>query len=286
MGFILGIISALSDASKNVLIKHNIKKFDPFVVIWASTIYSLVVLVPIMLFKGIPTLDGTFWVAFSIRIFFDALALILYFKSVQLTDLSLSLPMLALTPLFLIFTSAIINNEFPKTLGLFGVSIIICGAYLLNFKRGNSFDQPLLAIYRNKGVLMMLGVAILWSLTSALHKVGISHSNPYFYTGFGAVILVIIFTPLAFWFNKEDFLKSFKLKNLSQIIPVGLLDGASVLSQMIGQSIILTVFIISLKRVSIVFSSIFAWFFFNEPIKERIFPILLMVAGMILIYFS
>jgi drug/metabolite transporter (DMT)-like permease len=286
MWALIGLISAFSDASKNVLAKHNIRSFDPLVVTWAWTAYSLIILVPVMFIGGIPSLDGIFWLAFIIRTILDTVALILYANALKYTDLSLSLPMLALTPLFLVFTGLLINHEFPKPLGLVGVVIIVLGAYLLNFKKNEKIYQPFLAIYQNKGVFMMFWVAIIWSLTGSLHRLAILHSNPYFYTAFGAIVLSAVFTPLAIWSNKRDFVRALHPQNLPKIAPVGILDGLATLSQMIGQSVALSVLIISLKRVSIVFSSIMGWLFFKEPIRERIVPICLMVAGVILISIS
>lgn len=286
MWIFLGLISAFSDASKNVLAKHNTKSFDSLVISWAWVTYSLIILIPIMLLKGIPNLDGLFWIAFTARTVLEVIAVILYVNSLKTTDLSLSLPMLALTPLFLLFTGLAINHEFPKPFGLIGVGAIVLGTYLLNFKKNERFYQPFLAIYQNKGVFMMFLVAIIWGITGSLHKLAILHSNPYFYAAFGALVLAIIFTPLAIWSNKQDFMKALRPESLPKIAPVGILEGLTVLTQMIGQSIALTVFIISLKRTSIIFSSIMGWLFFKEPIKQRIVPICLMVAGVILILLS
>lgn len=286
MWILLGLFSAFSDASKNVLAKHNVKSFDSLVISWAWVTYSLIILIPVLIFNGIPNLDGTFWMAFSVRTVLDVIALILYVNALKHTDLSLSLPMLALTPLFLLFTGLAINHEFPKPLGLIGVGGIVLGTYLLNFKKKEKFYQPFVAIYENKGAFMMLCVAIIWGLTGSLHKLAILHSDPYFYTAFGALALAVIFTPLAIFSNKQDFTRALNPKNLPRIVPVGILEGLTVLSQMIGQSIALTVFIISLKRTSIIFSSIMGWLFFKEPIKQRLIPICLMVAGVILISLS
>lgn len=283
MWIFLGLISAFSDASKNVLAKHNTRSFDSLVISWAWFTYSLIILIPIMFLRGIPNLDGTFWLAFSARTILDVIAVILYVNSLKRTDLSLSLPMLALTPLFLLFTGLIINHEFPKPFGLTGVGAIVLGTYLLNFKKNEKFYQPFLAIYQNKGTFMMFLVAIIWGITGSLHKLAILHSDPYFYTAFGALVLAIIFTPLAIFSSKQDFIKALSPQSLPKIVPVGILEGITVLTQMIGQSIALTVFIISLKRTSIIFSSIMGWLFFKEPIKQRIVPICLMVAGVFLI---
>ena len=286
MWIFYGLLSALSDAVRNVLAKQNTEDFDPLVVTWTLTAYSLIILIPLMFVKGIPSLDGTFWLALSIRTVLDVIATILYVRALKYTDLSLSLPLLSLTPLFLLLTGWIINGDFPNAVGVAGVIAIVVGTYFLYYSRDNKFYQPFAAIYKDRGARMMLAVAVIWGVTTPLHKVAILHSNPYFYTGFGVLVIAICLTPLAMWANMKDFKRSIQLKNLPQVVPAGFAGGVSILSQMIGQSIAPAVLILSLKRTSIIFSSLMGGIFFGEPIRKRMVPIFLMVLGVILISIS
>jgi len=286
MWIVFSFASALTESVKNIVVKHNTKTFNPLVISWAWFSYSLIILLPVMFVKGIPDLDGTFWFALVSRTILDVIAAVLYTNSIKRTDVSFNIPMLAFTPLFLLFSGLIINKEFPNFLGLLGVTAIILGAYLLNFKKNETIYQPFLAIVKNQGTMMMLGVAVIWGLTGSLHKLAILHSDPYFYAGFGSLVLALTLTPLAATANKNDFYNALKIKNISKLSPVGILNGVSVLTQMIGQSLTLAVFVISVKRTSIIFSAILAWLVFKEPIKYRIFPIILMVTGIILISLS
>lgn len=284
MWLFIALFSACTDAGKNVLAKHNTKSFNSVVITWAWVFYSLIILIPVMFFQGIPTLNTMFWQAFTARIVLDFMSLLMYVEAIKKSDLSLTLPMLALTPLFLIGSGYIINGEFPSTLALFGVSLIVAGTYALNFKgRQYPLYEPITCIVKDKGTLMMLGVSITWGITGSLHKLAISNSNPYFYTGFGMLVLAALYTPLAWFSSREDFKKSFQLQHMKTIVPVGLLDGLTVLSQFVAQSMAMTVLVISLKRTSIIFSSVMGWLLFKEQIKTRIVPISMMVAGVALI---
>jgi drug/metabolite transporter (DMT)-like permease len=287
MWLFLGLISAISDASKNVLAKHNTKTFNSFVVTWAWSTYSLIFLLPLMFFGGIPSLDTSFWVAFVLVIILDFVSLLLYVEGIKRSELSLSLPLLAFTPLFLLLSGFLIGKEFPSVQGLIGVLCIMVGAYLLNFKKNQKhLLEPFQHLFNDTGSKMMLGVAVVWGVTGSLHKVAIQHSNAYFYSGFSVLVLSLLFTPLAYFSDKAQFLEAIKPKNLKQLVPVGLLDGLTVLTQMLGQSIALSVLVISLKRTSIIFSSVLSWYFFKENIKQRLFPITIMVCGVILIALS
>lgn len=283
MWMLFGLVSAFSDASKNIFAKQSIKSFDTIVVTWALLLYSLIILIPFTFLRGIPQLDNIFWAALLIRTVLEGIALILYFESLKTTDISLCLPVLAFIPLFLLITGIVINNEVPTLLAMIGIAFIMLGTYFLNFRKGEKWHQPFFEIFKNKGVIMMFFVSILWGITGALHKVAIIHSNPFFYSGVATFILAVIFTPIAFIKSRADFKKALLPKNFLQIMPSGLFEGVAALSQMVGQSLYFSVLVISIKRVSIVFSSLMAWFFFGEPVKERVLPILIIIAGIFLL---
>jgi len=287
MWFFFGLISALTDALRNVFTKHNTRQDDIMVVSWTWMASSSLFLLPFFIFRGVPPVDRTFWLTLGVVSVFDLISLTLFVQALKLSDISLTLPMLSFTPLFLLGTGFLINHEFPKPLGLIGVTCIVLGTYLLNFKdRHMRLYEPFMEMYKEKGTLMMLIVSFIWAFMGNLHKIAISHSNPYFYAWIETFVVAVLLTPLAYWSNRSDFRKVLHPNSWLRIIPVGFFDATSILSQMIAQSLSLVVFVISLKRMSIVFSSILGWLFFGEHIKTRIIPTIIMVFGVMLISFS
>lgn len=289
MWFFLSAGSALFDAAKNIAAKRTLQKdkIHPLVVAWAWVFYALPITGTIALFFIPPSLNSQFWWAALLALFLDFISILMYVKAIEKTDLSLSLPMLAMVPLVLLVTGSVINEELPTPLGIGGVCLVVVGAYFLNFDRHkNHFLDPIWAIFRNRGSALMFCVALIWGLTSALHKVAIAQSNPYFYTGFSGFVLAIFYTPLAYIFDKKNFLKSFQLKKVFHIAPIGLLDGLSVLLQFIAQNMAFSVFVIAMKRTSIMLSSVAGAVFFKEKIKDRIVPIGVMLLGVIAIALS
>jgi uncharacterized membrane protein len=287
MWFIFGLIAAITESTKNVLAKQGTKSFNSWVMIWAWVTYSLIVLIPLFFIREIPHLDQTFWIAFTVRAIFDFLALVMYMESIKRSDLSLTLPLMSLSPLFVLLSGFILNGEVPSLVGGIGVGLIIIGTYFLNFKKGvTHWFEPFLAICRDRGSLLMLGVAAIWGMLGGVHKLAIQHSDPYFYTALGAVVLAVLFTPFAFFANRSEFKSSFEKSHLKYLVPMGLLDGIGTLAQNIGQSISLTVYLISVKRLSIIFSALLGFILFKEKIRDRMVPICLMVAGVILIALS
>jgi len=284
MWIVFGLVSAISDAAKNIFAKKSSQHFDPLVITWAWVFYSMFVFLPLMVTKIPARLDVIFWQSFILRILLDSFAFILFSKAIQKSDLSMSLPMLTFTPVFTLFTGMLINREFPNTLESVGMIMIVFGAYILNLKNTRkNIWQPILSIYEDKGTLIMFIVACIWGITTSLHKLAILHSNPYFYAGLSSLALTTVFTPLAIIKNKKDFQRAISLKNLPSLLPIGLLDGVTTLTLFLSQNLAFSVLAISLKRTSIFFSAIFGWLFFKEKIKNRLIPIIVMIGGVILI---
>ncbi len=55
-------------------------------------------------------------------------------KAIQVSDLSLAVPMVALTPFFLLLTSPLLVGEFPAPLGVVGIVLIVAGSYLMKVR--------------------------------------------------------------------------------------------------------------------------------------------------------
>jgi len=289
MWFLLGLASALLDASRNLLTKRNLvhQKTHPVVISWATVFYALPITLSLILFRPWPEVVPIFWLATGLAVTLDIVSLFLYVEAVKRTDLSLCLPMLAFVPLFLLGTSYALSGEYPAPLGYVGVGLVMLGVYLLNYdpKRSRLFD-PILAIFHNRGTAMMFAVAFIWGTTSALHKVAIEASDALFYTGVAGIMIAAVVTFLALLLDPKGFKDSLRPQNAVRLIPIGLFDGLAVMAQYIGQSLTLSVFIISLKRTSIVWTAVGGAIFFQEDIKKRLVPILIMLAGIVAIAFS
>ena len=178
-----------------------------------------------MFIQGIPTLDQTFWIVVVLRTVLDAFAVVLYMRAIKFADLSLAVPMLALTPVFLVAIEFLVTGGAPSKGGFLGILFIVLGAYFLNKEKGQKFFDPFRAIVANHGVFLMLIVAALWGVTGLLHRIGIAHSNSFFYGGVGEIALVLALTPVALWWNRAGVIASLKPKAFLRVAPTGIFDG-------------------------------------------------------------
>lgn len=286
---ILSLISAFSLATSDAFTKKALSSNNEYIVAWMRLILSLPLLFLSLLFIPFPEIDRYFYIAFFTSLPLEILSIVLYIKALRLSPLSLTLPFLALTPLFLIFVSYIIVGERVSLWGGLGIILIVSGSYTLNISRiRDGVFEPIRAITKEIGSLLMIGVALIYSITSSLGKIAIEHSSPLFFGATYFSALVLIFTPIALYKAKEE-LKGTSGKYClphALVLP-GIFYSFMVISHMLAMSIGKVAYVISIKRMSLLIGVFYGWAFFKEEnIKERLFGAILMFIGFAIVVTS
>ncbi|MGB9716721.1 MAG: EamA family transporter [Thermodesulfovibrionales bacterium] len=286
---ILSLISAFTLATSDAFTKKALTSNNEYIVAWMRLILSLPLLLLSLLFIPFPQLDRFFYIAFFLSLPLELLSIVLYIKALRLSPLSLTLPFLALTPLFLIFVSYIIVGEKVSLLGGLGIFLIALGSYTLNINKiKDGLFEPIRAITKEKGSLLMIGVSFIYSITSSLGKVAIAHSSPLFFGATYFTALVLIFTPIALYKGRNDFMVSSRRHQFSfSILLPGIFYSLMVISHMLAMSIGKVAYVISVKRMSLLIGVFYGWLFFREEnIKERLLGAMLMFIGFVMVVTS
>lgn len=280
---IYSLISAFSHATSDALSKKAMEQQNPYLIMWVRFVYCIPFLIPFLIFFKIPELDFVFWLTMLILFPLEITAEILYVYAIKISPLSVTIPFLSLTPVFLIFVSFFILGELPSVIGLGGILLIVIGGYILNLHlTSEGFIGPLKAIARERGSIYMIIVSFIFSITSTLGKLAILHSNPLFFGAVYYIILGIIFTPIAFIKSKEGFTGFFKISKSYFLI--GFFIALMIISHCLAIQLVEVSYMISIKRSSLIFSIIYGWLIFKEEnIKEKFIGSLLMLIGMVLI---
>ena len=277
----LALASAFFLATADALTKRALSINDVYFVAWLRLLFSLPLLMACLFFIPVPHLDNTFYITVLTALPLEICALILYTKALKVSPLSLSLPFLSLTPVFLIIIPYLVLGESLSLPGALGVLCIAAGGYTLNI---NKFSEgilgPFAAIRKEKGALMMIVVAFLYSFTSALGKKAIEHSAPVFFGIIYYIIMFVLFTPIAL-FKSRRHLKKDAIG--STILP-GMLDSIMNVTHMTAMSLTKVAYMISVKRLSLLIGVFYGYLFFKESgIKERLLGTLLMLTGFVII---
>jgi drug/metabolite transporter (DMT)-like permease len=283
MWIIYSLLTALSLATSDALTKKALASRDEYFVAWTRLIFALPLLLISLLFIDIPALNRTFWIATVCALPLEIAAIILYTKALKVSPISLTMPFLALTPLFLIVMSYIILGERVSVQGALGILLMATGSYTLNIhKVRHALIEPLKAIVKEKGVVMIIIVAFIFSMTSSLGKLAIENSSPIFFGSFYFILVTLLFTPIALVKNRKGLVIS-----KDDIIPlssIGVTYAMMIIFHMIAMSMTNVAYMISVKRTSLLFSIFYGYFLFKEEkITEKTIGSMIMLAGFVLI---
>ena len=284
--FIFSFFTAFFESLKDVFSKKSLKNIDEYVVSWSLRFFALPFLVPLLFFIEIPSLGNKFWLALLIGGSLNVITTILYMKAIKHSDLSITVPMVTFTPLFLLLTSPLIVGEFPSFFGLIGVLLIVAGSYTLNIKqRHEGYLAPFKALLKEKGPKLMLLVAFIWSITSNIDKIGVQNSSAIFWVIATDIFIALIMSPIMIYksrTNMHHIRTSYKV-----LLPIGLFSAIASIFQMIAISLTLVAYVISIKRTSAIMSVLFGHLIFKEEgVKERLLGAIIMVIGVLFIVLS
>lgn len=282
---ILGLSSGFFSALESMVSKRVLKETNEYVVAFAHLAFSLPFFLPILFWFDFTPLNFTFWWATIANAVLTLIALIFLMTALKTGELSLTIPLLSFTPVFLIFTSKVMLGEMPTLLGIIGILAIVIGTYVLNLKQEGSIAGPIKALLKNRAAQLVLLVAFIYAITSNLDKIAILNSNPITYLIVVTAIRIPMLFPLIYFKTEEKFgeIKS----KWRALWLVGLFTGLAVLTQMIAYTLTLVPYVISLKRTSIFFSVILGFIVFKERnVKPKLLGAALMVLGVFLIAIS
>ncbi len=281
--FILAIVGAFFNASYYALIKKNLQDINQYVLSAGVFLISFIFLSIVSILKGLPKIDPAFYPSVFITGILNFIAVILYFKALKITDLSIAIPMISFTPAFLILTSFLLLKEFPTIPGLGGIFLIVIGSYILNTtKNTTKLLNPVKSIVTIQGTLYMLIVAFLFSISANYGKLVVQNSDPIFGSAVIFLLLGISFLIISLAKARSELINS--RKYLSKFLLTGIIHSFSTVAINTAFTMQIVPYVISLKRLSILFSVFYGGILFKEKnILRRSIGAATMLAGAILI---
>ncbi len=196
--FPLALIGAVSQAAESLSFKVLLRWFSPYVLAGFSYLAASAILLLVAFFSGIPPLGPGLFPALAVTVAINIAATILFLRALSTTDLSLCVPMLAFTPVFLILTSFVILGELPSAAGAAGILLVTAGAFLLARVPGDaSLLTPFHTLRSERGVQLMILVAFLYSISVNYDKEVVTNSGPIFGAGLTSLFLAVSFLLIA-----------------------------------------------------------------------------------------
>lgn len=118
-----------------------------------------------------------------IAVALNIIANLMFVQALKLSPFSLTIPFLSLTPVFVMLLAMVFLGEYPTRLQVVGILIAVAGALGLNLARrhGVNIKNIWRALRGERGSLLMIGVALLWSINSSLDKLAVARASVAFH---------------------------------------------------------------------------------------------------------
>jgi uncharacterized membrane protein len=164
-----------------------------------------------------------------------------------------------------------------------GISLIVLGGYVVHCKKKQAnFLVPFVAFLQEKGSWFMLIVAILFAFAAVIGKKSMLHSSPLFFSYSFFLVFNIMVLAGFLLVGKNDWRKIFC--NIPRGMWLGSLFMIHISFHGLAISISTAVYMVAVKRSSILFSVLLSWLVLKEAaISYRGLGTLLMFTGMLLI---
>ena len=189
--FYLSALSAASKAANQAVTKTLIKDFSVLTVAAYGQLAMGILIFPLIFISGIINIPSTlpFHKAAAVTIGINIGAIILLIEAIKRSDLSYALPFLGLTPVFTVVTGFVLRGEMISTNGIIGIFLVFLGT--MGIDTISVKDWATLGgkrIFKDKGVLLVISVALLYSISSVYDKTATLLSDPYTFVWYSAII--------------------------------------------------------------------------------------------------
>lgn len=208
-----------------------------------------------------------------------------FIEALRRSPLSLTIPLLSLTPVFTSLTAIPLLGELPDLRQWLGIGAVVIGAFWLNFSRSApNVSLAWRAFLIEPGSRLMVGVALMWSLAMPLDKMAVTASSPSFHgivLNVGVALALIVLVLLRG--NLRDF-RDLKYRP-GLMLSLILVNVGALALQLVAIKLVWVGFVETMKRgVGSFLALLWGRLIFDEPFEpQRFVAVGLMGAGVALI---
>ena len=173
--------------------------------------------------------------------------------------------------------------------GVAGIVLVACGAYAINLHTiGNGILEPIRSIGKERGSIIMIFLAVIFSITSVLAKKGVMVSSPLFFSVVYLITLSLALIPVVLIMGPGARETEHRIiVDWKWLALIGLFGLISYLAHFFAVIHVEVAYMIAVKRTMPLFGIIFGKIFFDEPhFRQRMAAGALMVAGVLVIAFA
>jgi uncharacterized membrane protein len=279
---LLSVGTAFFSASEAALTRHGFQHASPSSAVVAPLIFSLPLFALTMPFLETPQLQPGFWSVLALLVPINAAGYYLQNWSFKSSPLSLTVPFMAFTPAFVLGTGFLYLGERPSAWGCLGVLVTVMGGYMLYADEKGGFLAPFRAILRERGSMLMLAAALVWSVASVMGKQLILLSSPLYA---GCVFSLAHNAALLLFLLLIGQVRPKELRpRIRHQLGLGLCLYLHIICHFAAVSMTTVAYMLSIKRLNGLFALGFERFLFGQPmLRHRLYGTAWMTAGAVII---
>jgi drug/metabolite transporter (DMT)-like permease len=279
----LALGSAFSMATADALTKKFFSDFSASEMAYVRLFYGAPWLIVPFLLSPTPNAPASIWLVVVAMLPLEILALLLYMRAIKVSPLSLSIPFLAFTPVWMILSAWLILGELPNAHGAAGIVVVAAGAYVLNLGGGNvGLLGPVKAVFREPGSRLMLLVSLIYAITAAVGKKLVLAFGPTYQGSMYFLLLTAVLWPILRGTGRVSVERL--ISRPGRGLMVGFCFFGVVLFHVWAISMAPAAYMVAIKRLSFVFSVLYGRILLKETqFSKRLAGAAIMFAGMVLI---
>jgi len=280
MPVLICIVSAFFWAAFDLTRKLTLEKISSINLLLIFTITQLIIFLIWLFFEDFSINLIPYLLPGITLIIIGLFSALLFLKAIKQSDLSLTIPLLSLSPMFSSLFSFFFLNEQLSNIQYLGIFLIILGTLILYSKKLTIYEiiKSFKIILKNSSAKLMVLVSIIWSLTPVLDKICLKNSSVNIH---GFIQSLGMITLLIFLFKKDKVQTENTKKNWRIILLTVFIGSTATILQFYA---ILTNYVPimeSIKRSIGQLSSVFLGkIFFNEEVnKPKVVGVIVLSIG-------
>lgn len=173
------VVSGLAFAALDLVRKLLAGRAAPLALVFYMSLGAAPLVATLLALRGPGELSTGYLLPGAGALLLNFLGSLGFIHSVKLSPLSRTIPLLSLTPVCTAALALPILGEAPSASQLLGIVLVVAGAMTLNSE--GHLLRPFAGLLRERGALLMAGVALLWSLSGPLDKRALQHASVSFH---------------------------------------------------------------------------------------------------------
>ena len=236
-------------------------------------------------FEGAAAPEASYWIPGLGSTILNVASNLALLEAVRRSPLSLTIPLLSLTPVFTSILAIPVLGEVPGPRQWVGIATVVAGAFWMNLDLGElSLRNAWRTFSSEPGSRLAVVVALLWSLAMPLDKIAVLSSSPAFHglilsSGVGVAVVLLAWLRGSLGRFRELLIRP-------GLVLAGL--GVSILAialQLVAIAIVWVGLVETMKRgIGSLLSQVWGRLVFNERLEpQRLLGVLAMAVGVALI---